>query len=104
MVCARAMNQTHLAPIPAVVLAVIVILLLGFSAACFLFAPDLAGGSALGRLLSGFIGVFWLMSLVAHSLRGRLHQEHSLLVEIAGLYWHFVDIVWIFLFPFLYLV
>jgi hypothetical protein len=39
----------------------IVILLLGFSAACFLFAPDLAGGSALGRLVSGFIGVFWLL-------------------------------------------
>ena len=46
----------------------------------------------------------WLGSLVVHSLRGRLHQEHSLLVEIAGLYWHFVDIVWIFLFPLLYLV
>jgi len=25
-------------------------------------------------------------------------------VEMAGLYWHFVDIVWIFLFPFLYLI
>src|SRR5919201_728594 len=51
-----------------------------------------------------FIGVFWLMSLVAHSLRGRLHQEHSLLVEIAGLYWHFVDIVWILIFTLVYLI
>jgi heme/copper-type cytochrome/quinol oxidase subunit 3 len=51
-----------------------------------------------------FIGVFWLSSLVVHSLRGKLHQEHSLLVEIAGLYWHFVDIVWILIFTLVYLI
>jgi heme/copper-type cytochrome/quinol oxidase subunit 3 len=51
-----------------------------------------------------FIGVFWLASLVAHSFRGRLHREHSLLVEIAGLYWHFVDIVWILIFTLVYLI
>jgi len=51
-----------------------------------------------------FIGVFWLASLVTHSFRGRLHQEHSLLVEIAGLYWHFVDIVWILIFTLVYLI
>ncbi len=50
------------------------------------------------------IGVFWLGSLVAQSFRGRLHQEHSLLVEIAGLYWHFVDIVWILIFTLVYLI
>jgi heme/copper-type cytochrome/quinol oxidase subunit 3 len=50
------------------------------------------------------IGVFWLTSLVTHSFRGRLHQEHSLLVEIAGLYWHFVDIVWILIFTLVYLI
>jgi heme/copper-type cytochrome/quinol oxidase subunit 3 len=50
------------------------------------------------------IGVFWLMSLVTHSFRGRLHQEHSLFVEIAGLYWHFVDIVWILIFTLVYLI
>ena len=50
------------------------------------------------------IGVFWLGSLVTHSFRGRLHQEHSLLVEIAGLYWHFVDIVWILIFTLVYLI
>jgi heme/copper-type cytochrome/quinol oxidase subunit 3 len=50
------------------------------------------------------IGVFWLMSLVAHSIRGRLHQQHALLVEIAGLYWHFVDIVWILIFTLVYLI
>ena len=51
-----------------------------------------------------FIGVFWLGSLVAQSFRGRLHQEHSLWVEIAGLYWHFVDIVWILIFTLVYLI
>jgi heme/copper-type cytochrome/quinol oxidase subunit 3 len=51
-----------------------------------------------------FIGVFWLGSLLAHSIRGKLHQEHSLLVEIAGLYWHFVDIVWILIFTLVYLI
>jgi heme/copper-type cytochrome/quinol oxidase subunit 3 len=33
--------------------------------------------------------------------RGRLVNGHR--VELAGLYWHFVDVVWIFLFPLLYL-
>ena len=51
-----------------------------------------------------FIGVFWLGSLVAQSFRGRLHQKDSLWVEIAGLYWHFVDIVWILIFTLVYLI
>ena len=77
-----------------------------------------ADGLTLGRnlfgstffTLTGFhgthvaIGVFWLASLVTHSFRGRLHQRHSLLVEIAGLYWHFVDIVWILIFTLVYLI
>jgi heme/copper-type cytochrome/quinol oxidase subunit 3 len=50
------------------------------------------------------IGVFWLLSLVAQSVRGRLHTEHSLFVEIAGLYWHYVDIVWILIFTLVYLI
>ena len=36
--------------------------------------------------------------------RGRYSAEYYTPVEIAGLYWHFVDIVWIFLFPLLYLI
>jgi heme/copper-type cytochrome/quinol oxidase subunit 3 len=61
-------------------------------------------------VLTGFhgthvaIGVFWLLSLVVHSARGRLHQAQSLTVEIAGLYWHFVDIVWILIFTLVYLI
>jgi cytochrome c oxidase subunit 3 len=36
--------------------------------------------------------------------RGRFTPDYHNPVEVAGLYWHFVDIVWIFLFPLLYLV
>lgn len=36
-------------------------------------------------------------------LLGRLGTQHEVLVENIGLYWHFVDLVWIFLFPLLYL-
>ncbi len=41
--------------------------------------------------------------LVIVGLRGHLGVHRSNPVEVAGLYWHFVDIVWIFLFPLLYL-
>ena len=34
----------------------------------------------------------------------RSPQDYSSPIEISGLYWHFVDIVWIFLFPLLYLI
>ena len=36
-------------------------------------------------------------------MRGRLGPEKSLKVEVAGLYWHFVDVVWIVLFTVIYL-
>jgi len=49
------------------------------------------------------IGVFWLLYLAAASIFGRLNAEQSLYVEIAGLYWHFVDIVWIVIFTLIYL-
>ena len=38
------------------------------------------------------------------SYRGVITEEYSNPIEVSGLYWHFVDIVWIFLFPLLYLV
>lgn len=61
-------------------------------------------------VLTGFhgahvtVGVLWLLSLFVLSLRGKIKQEDSLSVEIAGLYWHFVDIVWILLFTVVYLI
>jgi cytochrome c oxidase subunit 3/cytochrome o ubiquinol oxidase subunit 3 len=61
-------------------------------------------------VLTGFhgthvaIGVVWLMSLFLASFRkGLVTKEKSLNVEIAGLYWHFVDIVWIIIFTLVYL-
>ncbi|MSQ26554.1 MAG: cytochrome oxidase subunit III [Dehalococcoidia bacterium] len=50
------------------------------------------------------LGVIILLSLVVVSLRGGLPKEESLTVEIAGLYWHFVDIVWIVIFTLVYLI
>jgi cytochrome c oxidase subunit 3/cytochrome o ubiquinol oxidase subunit 3 len=49
-------------------------------------------------------GILWLLSLVGVSMRGKLPVERSLDVEIAGLYWHFVDVVWIVIFTVVYLV
>jgi heme/copper-type cytochrome/quinol oxidase subunit 3 len=49
------------------------------------------------------IGVIWLTSLLVQSFRGRLGPEKAEIVEVAGLYWHFVDVVWIVLFTVIYL-
>jgi len=49
------------------------------------------------------IGAGLLTVILILSLRGRFSPEYHSPVEISGLYWHFVDIVWIFLFPLLYL-
>jgi len=48
------------------------------------------------------IGVLLVLALLAW--RGKFERGNYNSVEIAGLYWHFVDIVWVFLFPLLYLV
>ena len=44
-----------------------------------------------------------LMSLYVMSMRGNLGPERAETVEIIGLYWHFVDIVWIVIFTIVYL-
>ena len=49
------------------------------------------------------IGVGILLVILYASVKGRYGPEYYNPVEITGLYWHFVDIVWIFLFPLLYL-
>ncbi|HYF79621.1 MAG TPA: cytochrome c oxidase subunit 3 [Symbiobacteriaceae bacterium] len=60
-------------------------------------------------VLTGFhgahvaVGVIWLLSLLYHGRKGGLGQDKAGDVEIAGLYWHFVDIVWIVLFTVVYL-
>jgi cytochrome c oxidase subunit 3/cytochrome o ubiquinol oxidase subunit 3 len=50
------------------------------------------------------MGILWLLILWGRSMEGRLDQSHAEAVEIAGLYWHFVDIVWIFIFTAIYLI
>ena len=61
-------------------------------------------------VLTGFhgahvtVGVIWLTTLLILALRDKLPPEKALNVEIAGLYWHFVDIVWIIIFTLVYLI
>lgn len=61
-------------------------------------------------VLTGFhgihvsVGVLWLLSLWVLTLRGKIGKENALNVEIAGLYWHFVDVVWIVIFTLIYLI
>jgi cytochrome c oxidase subunit 3 len=49
-------------------------------------------------------GIGILLVMILLTLRGRFSAEYHSPIEMAGLYWHFVDIVWVFLFPLLYLV
>jgi cytochrome c oxidase subunit III len=51
-----------------------------------------------------FGGLVVFVIILIMALRGRFGPQHTHLIEYTGLYWHFVDIVWIFLFPLLYLV
>ena len=61
-------------------------------------------------ILTGFhgahvaIGVLILLSLAHASTTGKLTEKDSLAVELGGLYWHFVDIVWIVIFTLVYLI
>ena len=50
------------------------------------------------------VGVIWLATLLILSARGKLGPEKAMNVEIAGLYWHFVDVVWIVIFTVVYLI
>jgi cytochrome c oxidase subunit 3 len=50
------------------------------------------------------IGLGLLLWLLLRARRGEFGPEYYTPVELGGLYWHFVDIVWIFLFPLLYLI
>ncbi len=60
-------------------------------------------------VLTGFhgahvtIGVLMLLSLYSLSLRGKLPASKAETVELVGLYWHFVDVVWIVIFTVVYL-
>jgi len=51
-----------------------------------------------------FGGVVYLSCVLVQGLRGRFGESSHNEVEIAGLYWHFVDLVWILIFTFVYLI
>jgi cytochrome c oxidase subunit 3/cytochrome o ubiquinol oxidase subunit 3 len=61
-------------------------------------------------VLTGFhgahvtVGIMMLLSLAMMSYRGKIPQSKAEVIEIAGLYWHFVDIVWIVIFTVVYLI
>ena len=50
------------------------------------------------------VGMVILAIVAAQAFRLKTSPRDANFVEMMGLYWHFVDIVWIFLFPFLYLI
>jgi heme/copper-type cytochrome/quinol oxidase subunit 3 len=50
------------------------------------------------------IGVIWILFVLARAFAGGVTKENHLAVEMVGLYWHFVDIVWIIIFTVVYLV
>lgn len=49
------------------------------------------------------IGIAIVLWLAYRAGRGRFSTEHYMPIEVTGLYWHFVDVIWIFLLPLLYL-
>lgn len=51
-----------------------------------------------------FVGVLWIAFVLARAFRGGVTQSNHLAVELVGLYWHFVDIVWIIIFTLVYLI
>ena len=61
-------------------------------------------------LLTGFhgahvaVGVIYNTILLMAMRSGKVTEEHTSTVEIAGLYWHFVDLIWILVFTFVYLI
>jgi cytochrome c oxidase subunit 3/cytochrome o ubiquinol oxidase subunit 3 len=50
------------------------------------------------------IGVAWLAIVLIMALRGKIGEHNTLTVEMAGLYWHFVDLVWVAIFVLIYLI
>jgi heme/copper-type cytochrome/quinol oxidase subunit 3 len=50
------------------------------------------------------LGIVMLLSVLLLSFRGHLHKKNAETVEVVGLYWHFVDVVWILIFAIVYLI
>lgn len=50
------------------------------------------------------VGVLWCLEVIRRARRGRYSARNYVGVEVFGLYWHFVDVVWILLFTLIYLI
>jgi heme/copper-type cytochrome/quinol oxidase subunit 3 len=72
------------------------------------FTTSLFGSSF--YTLTGFhgvhvtLGIIMLLALVGVNRRGRITGDRAEVVELVGLYWHFVDVVWILIFTLVYLI
>ena len=64
--------------------------------ACFFMITGFHGGHVSG-------GVAYLIYVAVGVINGRYEEKGYDIVEICGLYWHFVDLVWVFIFAFFYL-
>jgi cytochrome c oxidase subunit 3 len=67
----------------------------------FIFLYFALTGLHAAHMVAGLAALAWLLWL---NHRARLSREHHAAVEMVGLYWHFVDCVWVFLYPLLYLI
>ena len=50
-----------------------------------------------------FVGLIALVYLIAKANKGAYNEKYHDTIELFGLYWHYVDVVWVFVFPFFYL-
>lgn len=50
------------------------------------------------------VGIGIMTAMIILTRKGRFSPEYYNPIEVSGLYWHFVDIVWIFLYPLFYLI
>jgi cytochrome c oxidase subunit I+III len=69
----------------------------GLPAATFYITTGVHGA----HVIAGLIGISYL---IVKSVKGGFNSERYVAVENIGLYWHLVDIVWVFLFPLFYLI
>jgi cytochrome c oxidase subunit 3 len=72
--------------------------------------PDSGAGGAVFFMMTGMhafhvlTGVIFLIIVLRNGMRGGYSQEKHWGVEAATVYWHFIDVVWIFFYPALYLI
>ena len=56
------------------------------------------------HMLHVFVGLLILATLLVLTMKGKFNAKYSTPIEVGGLYWHLVDLIWIYLFPLLYLI